>query len=57
MMRISGNLTCRCWAHARRKWSDALDEDKRTASEALANINKLYHVENEAKEAVSPEKL
>ena len=40
-----------CWAHARRKWSDALDEDKRTASEALAYINKLYHVENEAKEA------
>lgn len=40
-----------CWAHARRKWSDALDEDRRTASEALAYINKLYHVENEAKEA------
>ncbi len=40
-----------CWAHARRKWSDALDEDKRTASEALAYINKLYHIENEAKEA------
>ena len=40
-----------CWAHARRKWSDALEEDKRTASEALAYINKLYHVENEAKDA------
>ena len=40
-----------CWAHARRKWSDALDEDKRTASEALSYINKLYHIENEAKEA------
>ncbi len=40
-----------CWAHARRKWSDALDEDKRTASEALAYINKLYHIENEAKQA------
>ena len=40
-----------CWAHVRRKWSDALDEDKRTASEALAYINKLYHIENEAKEA------
>ena len=40
-----------CWAHARRKWSDALDEDKRTASEALAYISKLYHIENEAKEA------
>jgi hypothetical protein len=40
-----------CWAHARRKWSDALDEDKRTASEALTYINRLYHIENEAKEA------
>ena len=40
-----------CWAHVRRKWSDALDEDRRTASEALAYINKLYHIENEAKEA------
>lgn len=40
-----------CWAHARRKWSDALDEDKRTASEALSYINRLYHIENEAKEA------
>lgn len=40
-----------CWAHARRKWSDALDEDRRTASEALSYINRLYHVENEAEEA------
>ena len=40
-----------CWAHARRKWSDALDEDNRTASEALSYINKLYHIENEAKDA------
>lgn len=39
-----------CWAHVRRKWSDALDEDRRTASEALAYINKLYHIENEARE-------
>ena len=40
-----------CWAHARRKWSDALDEDRRTASEALSYIDRLYHVENEAEEA------
>ena len=40
-----------CWAHARRKWVDALDEDKHTASEAMAYINKLYHIENEAKDA------
>ena len=30
---------------------DALDEDKHTASEAMAYINKLYHIENEAKDA------
>ena len=30
---------------------DALEEDKRTASESLAYINKLYHIENEAKDA------
>ena len=40
-----------CWAHARRKWTEALDEDKRLASEALVYINQLYHIENEAKEA------
>ena len=40
-----------CRAYARRKWSDALDKDKRTASEALTYINKLYHTENEAKES------
>ena len=40
-----------CWAHARRKWSDALDEDRRTASEALVYINKLYHIESEARDA------
>lgn len=39
-----------CWAHARRKWADALDEDKKTASEALSYINRLYHIENDAKE-------
>lgn len=40
-----------CWAHARRKWVDALEEDNRTASEAMAYINKLYHIENEAEES------
>ncbi len=40
-----------CWAHVRRKWSDALDEDRRTASEALVYINRLYHIESEVKEA------
>ena len=39
-----------CWAHARRKFSDALEEDNRKASEGLIYINKLYHIENEARE-------
>ena len=39
-----------CWAHARRKWADSLEEDKTKASEALVYINKLYHIETEAKE-------
>ena len=39
-----------CWAHARRKFSDALEEDSRKASEGLVYINKLYHIENEARE-------
>jgi transposase len=40
-----------CWAHARRKFSDAIEEDNRKASEGLVYINKLYHIENEAREA------
>lgn len=39
-----------CWAHARRYWANALTEDKVKATEALTYINKLYHIENEAKE-------
>ena len=39
-----------CWAHARRKWSDSMEEDKMKASEGLVYINKLYHIENKAKE-------
>lgn len=40
-----------CWAHARRKFCDAIEEDNRKASEGLIYINKLYHIENEAREA------
>ncbi len=45
-----GILLLGCWAHVRRKFSDALEEDNRRASEALAQINSLYHIENEAKD-------
>lgn len=40
-----------CWAHARRKFVEALDEDKKHASEALVYIGKLYGIEKEMQEA------
>ena len=39
-----------CWAHARRKFVEALDEDKKHASEALVYIGKLYGIEKEMQE-------
>ena len=39
-----------CWAHARRKFVEALDEDKKHASEALVYIGKLYGIEKEMRE-------
>ena len=39
-----------CWAHARRKWSDSMEEDRMKASEGLVYINRLYHIEDKAKE-------
>ena len=40
-----------CWAHARRKFYDAQDSDRKRASEMLALIAELYAVEREAKDA------
>lgn len=40
-----------CWAHARRKFAEALDEDRKHASEALVYIGKLYGIEKEMHEA------
>ncbi len=39
-----------CWAHARREFERALDNDKARASKALALIQQLYAVERKAKE-------
>ena len=36
-----------CWAHARRKFVEALDEDRKHASEALVYIGRLYGIEKE----------
>jgi hypothetical protein len=40
-----------CWAHARRKFVEAMDESKKHASEALVYIGKLYGIEKEMREA------
>lgn len=46
-----GKMMIGCWAHARRKFVEALNEDKRHASEAIVQISKLYAIESEMKEA------
>ncbi len=39
-----------CWAHARRKFDEALQENKKLATEALLQIQSLYAIEREADE-------
>ncbi|MDX9884019.1 MAG: IS66 family transposase [Prolixibacteraceae bacterium] len=43
-----GVLPIGCWAHARRKFKEALSEDKARASYALEQIGLLYEVERQA---------
>jgi transposase len=43
-----GVLLLGCWAHARRKFSDAVSEDKAGAEYALEQIGMLYNVETMA---------
>lgn len=51
-----GITMCGCWAHARRKFADALEENKQLASEALYYISQLYAVESKADdEKLKPE--
>lgn len=45
-----GVLPLGCWAHARRKFEEALKEDKTRAGYALEQIGLLYEVEREADE-------
>ena len=40
-----------CWAHARRKFVDALNESNRLVTEALCFIRKIYKVESDANKA------
>jgi transposase len=37
-----------CWAHARRKFVEALEEDRKRATEAIVQIKLLYKVESDA---------
>lgn len=48
---IAGVTGAACWAHARRKFVEALKEDKALATQAIVMIGKLYAVEEEADEA------
>jgi len=49
--RLDGKLMLGCWAHARRKFEEALCENNKTAREALLFIQRLYEVEREADES------
>jgi transposase len=47
-----------CWAHARRKFEHALNNDPARAQKMLAWIRKLYDIERQAKEnRLSPEQI
>jgi transposase len=45
-----------CWAHARRKFDEALPNDKKRSEHALLEIQKLYAIERETKELSSEER-
>jgi len=47
---LDGKLMLGCWAHARRKFDEALPENRKLAMEALLQIQSLYAVEREADE-------
>lgn len=54
--RMEGITMYGCWAHARRKFVDALQEDEKRAAEAILYIRKLYKVEEDADNAgLSPD--
>lgn len=40
-----------CWAHVRRKYVDALEENRTLATQAIHYIGKLYKIESEANDA------
>ena len=46
-----GKMMIGCWDHVRRKFVEALDENKKYSSEAIVYIGKLYRIEEEKREA------
>jgi transposase len=44
-----------CWAHARRKFHEAQDSDRPRSAYALEQIQRLYNIEREAREATFEE--
>lgn len=48
--KIKGITSVCCWAHARRKWTDALDENREYATYAIKTIGLLYEIENRCDE-------
>lgn len=46
-----------CWAHARRYFFDAKENDPARAHEALARIRRLYAIEEKAKELIAERRL
>ena len=48
---VHGVQGAACWAHARRKFVDALKENQKLATQAIVMIGKLYEVERKADEA------
>ncbi|EAQ81528.1 IS66-like element ISBlma9 family transposase [Blastopirellula marina] len=51
-----GAIEVACWAHARRKWFEARKTDPARAHHALALIQKLYHIERDARRASDEER-
>lgn len=47
---VNGVVGAACWAHARRKFVDALKENQGLATQAIVMIGKLYEVERKADE-------
>lgn len=45
-----------CWAHARRKFDEALSNDKKRAEHVLTEVQKLYGIEREIKSLTAEEK-